>query len=249
MDDRDRTTPIALARDTPVAQTIVHLPLGRRRTVKRRGLELARHQILGRLHVHAVEESRIEVLAIVGVGNVAHGESRGIGALGQHHRGDGETIFASEIEVALIVRRAAEDGAGAVVHQHEVGDVDRIALAVEGVLHRKAGGKALLLGRLKRCSRGADASALFAEGRHRRILVGQRLGHRMIGGKRQEAHAEQRIRTRGEHLDGRLTGHRRPVDFEANPQALRPADQFFCMVRTFSGQRSSVSRAESNSSE
>jgi hypothetical protein len=41
---------------------------------------------------------------------------------GRHHV---QPVFPREIEVALVVRRTAEDRAGAVVHQDEVGDVDR----------------------------------------------------------------------------------------------------------------------------
>ena len=44
-----------------------------------------------------------------------------------------------EFEVALIVRRTAEDGARAVFHQHEVGDVDRkLASRIER-MPRRAG--------------------------------------------------------------------------------------------------------------
>ena len=47
----------------------------------------------------------------------------------QHHRNDRQAVLARELEVALVVARAAEDRAGAVVHQHEVGDIDRQRLA------------------------------------------------------------------------------------------------------------------------
>jgi hypothetical protein len=38
---------------------------------------------------------------------------------------DRQIVLAGKIQVALVSGRAAEDGAGAVVHQHEIGDVDR----------------------------------------------------------------------------------------------------------------------------
>jgi hypothetical protein len=41
---------------------------------------------------------------------------------GVDHR---QVVLPREVEVALVVGRAAEDRAGAVVHQDEVGDVDR----------------------------------------------------------------------------------------------------------------------------
>ena len=36
-----------------------------------------------------------------------------------------QAVFAREVQVALVVRRAAEDRAGAVIHQHEIRDIDR----------------------------------------------------------------------------------------------------------------------------
>ncbi len=47
----------------------------------------------------------------------------------QHYRDHRQPVFAGEIEVALVMGGAAENGPGAIVHQHEIGDEDRHALA------------------------------------------------------------------------------------------------------------------------
>src|SRR3546814_2733786 len=53
---------------------------------------------------------------------------------------DREVIFAREIEVALVVRRTAEDRTGAIVHQHIVDDPDRqMPVGIARMFDRKAG--------------------------------------------------------------------------------------------------------------
>ena len=49
------------------------------------------------------------------------------------HGQDRQAIFRRKFEIALIVRRAAEDCARAVIHQHEVGDIKRHFPPVEGM--------------------------------------------------------------------------------------------------------------------
>ena len=56
-----------------------------------------------------------------------------------HDRQDWQVIFAGEIEIALVVRRAGKDGTGAIAHQYEVRDIDRKCLAFrERMLDREA---------------------------------------------------------------------------------------------------------------
>ena len=95
-----------------------------------------------------------------GIGLVADDESLRVLPVGHDHRRIAETVFAGEIEVALVVRRAAENGAGAVIHQHEIGDIDRqLPVRVERMRGLEAGVVALLLGRLDRGLRRADVAA------------------------------------------------------------------------------------------
>ena len=85
--------------------------------------------------------------------------------------------------------------------------------------------------------------ALVDERGELRIRFASALGQRMIRRQRHEARAEQRVRPRGEDLD--LVTLRRRLD-QARSGRSRPSErpiQFFCISRTFSGQRSSVSSA------
>ena len=62
------------------------------------------------------------------------------------HRHVAEAVLVDEVEVALVVRRAAEDRAGAVFHQDEVRDVDRQRpVRIERMHRADAGVEAQLL--------------------------------------------------------------------------------------------------------
>ena len=73
---------------------------------------------------------------------------------------------------------------------------------------------------------------------------------RMIGRDRHELRAEQRVRPRGEDLELALAVRAwSPDRARSGPAGPRERPiQFFCISRTFSGQRSSVSSASSRSS-
>ena len=76
------------------------------------------------LDAEAVEEGGIVDLPVIGIGGRLHGEGRRVGIRWQHDGDHGKAVFARKIEVALVMGRAAEDGAGAVFDEHEIGDVD-----------------------------------------------------------------------------------------------------------------------------
>ena len=173
MDDRDRAAPIALARNAPVAQLVIDLPLGLRLALKRDLLEPARDLLLGLIDRQAVEEARIDHHA-----RRRHRprapicEARGIEVGRAHDRGHAEPIGADEIEVALVVRGAAENRARSVFHQHEIGDIDRQPpLGVERMNDPQAGVVALLLRGLDRGDRGADPRASVDERGKRRVMA------------------------------------------------------------------------------
>ena len=159
MDDRDRAAPVALARDAPVAQAEVDLALRHWRLPRASSSRAAcATSSLASAMRHAVEEARIDHAC-----RRRHRRSSvmtkvvGSCAGRAHHRRVAEAVFVGEVEVALVVRRAAEDRAGAVVHQDEVGDVDRqlSSSASNGWTARDAGVEAQLLGGLDRRLRGA----------------------------------------------------------------------------------------------
>ncbi len=91
--------------------------------------------------------------------------------------GDGQLIFAGEIQIALVMRRAAENGAGAIVHQHEIGDEHRqFDRRIERVNDRQAGVEALFLLPLD-IGGGSTAGAAFGdESGEARVGFGERRG-------------------------------------------------------------------------
>ena len=231
MDNRDRAAPVALARDPPVPELVIDLPLGLRPAADRDLLEPARNLLFGLIDRHAIEEARIDHHPVAIIGDVIDGEARRIELGRADHRSDAEAIGADKIEVALIVRGAAENRARSIFHQHEIGDIDRQApLRVERVQHFKAGVVALLLRGLDRGDRGAQLAGLLDEGRQRRIVLRRRGGQRMIGRDRHELRAEQSVRPR--RIDVELARlrfalerpKRRRIDDEPDQEPLRPPD-------------------------
>ena len=73
-------------------------------------------------------------------------EWRAVPSGGAMTTGIGDAVLLRELEVTLVVRRHAHDGARAVGRQHVVADVDRHALAVVGVGAVGADEDARLLG-------------------------------------------------------------------------------------------------------
>ena len=125
MDDRNRAAPITLPRNAPIAQPVIDLPLRHGTIVAVFALEPARDLFFGLRAGHAVKKARIDYQPIAVVSGVGDDESLRIDAGRTHHRHITEGVFVDEIQVALVVRRAAENRAGAVVHDDEIGDIDR----------------------------------------------------------------------------------------------------------------------------
>ncbi len=226
MDDRDRAAPVALTRDAPVAQAVVHLARADRLLGELGLFQAVRRFLEGLFGAEPVEERRIDHRAVAVEGLVLDGEGRGVFARRQDHRPERQIVLAGEIEVALVAGRAAEDGARAVVHQDEVGDVDgQRPVLVERMHGADAGVEALLLGRLQLGDGGAHVAAFLAECRELGIVLGRRLGERMVGSERDERRAEQRVGARRVDLDlGLAFGRRLLVEREADQQAFGAAD-------------------------
>ena len=95
------------------------------------------------------------------------------------------------------MRRAAKNRPGAIIHQDEVGDVDRqLPIRVQRMLHPNAGVEAHLLCRLNRLGTGPAPAAIGHKGRNRRVRL-QRPGQRMIGRNGSKRRAQQRVGPRG----------------------------------------------------
>ena len=124
------------------------------------------------------------------------------------------------------MRRAAENRAGAVIHQNEIRDIDRqLPGRIERMDRLDAGVEAELLGLVDRFLRGADAFRFGDEFRELRIFLRRRGRERMIGRERHEFRAEQRIGPRGENFQfafGVRRGLR--IERETNQQSFRTAD-------------------------
>jgi hypothetical protein len=219
VDDRYRAAPVALARDAPVAQAIDGRALARAgRLDPSDGLGL------GGLDVQPVQEVGVVDQAGTDIGFVVHGEvvARALGANDRDHR---QVVFSGEVQIALVMRRAGEDGARAVFRQDEVGDPDRNLGAGEGMDGLQPGVPADLLG-LFDVGLGRAALAAFGdEVGDVRIGVGQLFRNRMIRRQTQEAGSEQSVWTGGVDLDAVVVaGRRRPGPFPGHLQTLGPAD-------------------------
>jgi hypothetical protein len=160
-----------------------------------------------------------------------HVEGRGVGAGRHHDRRHRQAVFAGEIQVALVMRRAAEDRAGAVAHQHEIGDHRPAASSPDRRDARgQAGVEAQLLGRLdlglggagrrhsamKAASFGSAFASSWASGWSGEIAT--------------EAGAEQRVGPGGE--DTSFVVRHRQREGKRRPFGLRPI-QFSCISGPF----------------
>jgi hypothetical protein len=156
---------------------------------------------------------------------------------------DRQRVLLREFPVALVVARHRHDRAGAVAHQHEVGDVDRQRFARDRMQRAQAGVHAALLLRFEFGLGNAALLQFLDEGLQRGIGRGRALRERVLGGDAHERHAHQRVRARGEHVQR----HVRAFDLERELQAFAAPIQLRCIVRTASGQPGSVSSPSSNS--
>ena len=226
MDDRDRAAPIALPRNAPVAQAEIDLPLRYRAIARTFLFQPPRHFLLRLGDGHAVEEARVDHAAVAVIGDVGDDERLRILIGRTHHWGYAEPVFVDEVEVALIVPRAAEDGAGTIIHQNEIRDVNRQGPSRIERMHRlHAGIEAHLLGGIDLGLRGTAMPALLDEFGERRIFLRGRGGERMIRRKRHEFRAEQCVRPRGEDLQlAFAVRRRRRIEREADQQSFGAAD-------------------------
>ena len=159
MDHRNWTAPIALPGNPPVAESIIDRPF-----TPFRGFQAIGDLGLRGLDREAVEELGIDHHAVAGVGIVADRHRGGVLVGRGHHRDDVEAIPAREIEIALIVTGTSENGAGAVIHEHEIGNVDRqFDTGPERVRRREAGVEAFLFRRLDGRLAGPHAVAFGQE--------------------------------------------------------------------------------------
>src|SRR5262245_32968232 len=119
MDNWDWATPIALARNTPVTQAIIDLPLRDRSIAANFLFQALCNFLLRFLNAHSIEKTRIDHEAFAVISNVCNDKCFRILTWWADYRRVAEPIFVHEVEVALVVRRTAENGTGSVVRSEE----------------------------------------------------------------------------------------------------------------------------------
>ena len=159
--------------------------------------------------------------------------------------GDLEAVLGGELMVAQVVTRYRHHGAGAVVHQHEVGDPDRHLAAIQRVNGVEAGGHALLLHGGELGFGHLGVLALFDKGGELGVTLGCLQRQRVAGGDTDIGHAHEGVRTGGvdlQMLSLTLDGEADVDPFgTANPVALhgldhlRPAFEVVDIVQQFFG--------------
>ena len=233
----DGGAPVALTGNAPVAQTVVDGALALAEP-----FQLVGDGIEGTLEVETVELAGVEQHALLGISRFAHVDVT-INRLDD--RLDLEAVLGGEFVVTQVVTRYRHHGAGAVVHQHEVGDPDRHLAAIQRVNGVEAGGHALLLHGGQFSFGYLGVLALFDEGGQLRIVLGCLQRQRVTGGDAHIGHTHEGVRTGGVDLEvlGLTVDIEADVDpfGAANPVALhgldhlRPAFQIVDVVQQLFG--------------
>ena len=179
VDDRDRRTPVALAREAPVTE-----PEADCRPAAPQRAEPVDDRTLRLLDRQPGELSRLDEHA----------------ALLVDHLPDRQPELLSELAVTLVVPWHGHDRAGPVLHQHVVGDPHRDLLAGRRVRRGQAGVDAgLLLGRgphlAALCQRMLRVLAYLLAVRR---ALDHRVDQRMLGREHEEGRAEDRVGPRRE---------------------------------------------------
>ena len=208
MDDRDRASPVALSRNAPVSQPEIDLPLTLRPTEQFARLKPPRDLVHGVGNRHAVEESGVYQDAVAIECVVADDDRSGVDICRADDRRLRQAIFVGEIQIALIVGWATEDCARAVIHQDEIGRIDRQEdRIVEGMNNLQTCVETLFLGRFQHSGRSAHPPAFVTEFFEIAVFLCERPDDGMIDRQPQERGAEDRIRTGRENLDVRRCGN------------------------------------------
>ncbi len=161
MHNGDRTAPIALTAQAPIAQTVIGDAFAPARSFGK--FDCLIDRLLARRHVQTCE--MVDPLHFVGFrrheGLCRYGCRVAFGKECINHR---QIILPAEIQIALIMRRASKNGACAVIHQNEVRDPDgQLPIGVERVFDLQPCVKAALVGLLQINFRGAQLATFRIE--------------------------------------------------------------------------------------
>ena len=220
MNDGDRASPITLARHAPVAKPVGNLAIAGVTRFQR--IDGGAFAVLDAQPVPCLG---IEQLSGPDIGRVGDCETVGVGIIRQHHRDYRQVIGIGKIKVPLVMRRTSEDGAGAIFHQHEIGNIDwQPARLDQWVPHGKAGVETLFLGGLDSRLGRAELGAFGDKGGSGAIALADRHRQWMVGRDGQERGPVQGIRPCGEDIDAVCCVRPGCGQVEAHPRTFRPAN-------------------------
>src|SRR5260370_40046302 len=207
MNNRDRATPITLSRNTPVAQAKIDLTRSYGTVAGAFVLQSSRNFLLRFRDRHAIKEPRVDHAVITLIRSVGDDEAFRILAPRTNHRCIAQTVFVYEVEVALIVRRATEDRAGAVLHQNEICHIDwQLPGRIKRMNRAYTCIDPFLFSGLDYLLRGAPTHGLGDEFSHFFIFRRGREGEYVFGLDGLEFHAKQSVRPRSEDLKLTICG-------------------------------------------
>ena len=196
MDDGNRAAPVALARNTPVAQAVLGF-----RFACVLALQLGSDGVEGRLKIHAVQVAAVDQYAVFFVAvpflplvcvecAVADGNDLFFR----------QVVFGGKLEIAFVVRRNSHHRAVAVAPQYIVGNPHFQLVAVERIDDVAAGRHAFFLHR-RHVGFGNRTGFAFGDKCLQLGFVGGCGGcQRMLGGNGDISRAHQRVGTGGINL-------------------------------------------------
>ena len=211
-DNRHRRPPVTLAGNPPVAQAKLYGCL-----TDVLGLQMLAHFLLGFVALETVKRTGLGHRPKLGHGFLQIVGIR-IAVRRQDDHADGQVVFSGKLEIAVIVCGHGHDGAGAVIHQHEVGRPYGYRFSVQGIDGICSGKDSEFFAALA----GAGDLVLTFNFFDERInffflfrSARERMGQRMFRCKDHEGCAVQRVRARCEHFDGFIRVFDLKVDFGA----------------------------------
>ena len=196
MDDRDGTTPVALAADAPVAQAVLGFFFA-----GAEGLQFFADSIEGGGVVEAVAVAAVNEAGVFfgGVPFVPGGTVVGFAVAGDD-LADGQLVFVRKFKVAFVMRGDCHDCAVAVAPEDIVGYPYFQRLAIDGIDNVAPGRHPFFFHRRHVCFGDRARLAFIDKGGERGVIGGGSGRQRVFGGDRQIGRAKQGIGAGGEDL-------------------------------------------------
>ncbi len=161
MHHRDRTAPIALTRQAPIAQTEFGHALAPTLRLSEVNSSIDRHVTC----LHGLACKAANIAHTLGLSWYEGFSQRGLfRALGHKNRFDGQIEFVRKFKITLVMGRAAENRARAIIHQNEIRDPNgQFPRRIKRVAHTQARVTALFLGLFQGFGSCSTLAAVLAE--------------------------------------------------------------------------------------